>query len=276
MHEDDVTAPAGGAPADPPGGVTNANAFGLGEALIGLAVAEVLASAAAGIFAELSGHPHHPSQYGTDLAELVGIWIGFFGAVLVASARHRSAGQVGRNGARHLFEVDLASDFGLALRPWPDIPLGVAAGLVSQYVLVPYVFEVPLLPFVPHLYERLGGPANEITGPAHGAFAFAVLGLFVCVGSPFFEECFFRGLLLRAVVGRLVPYGRRLAEVGGVLISAVVFGLVHFEALQLIGLAGFGVVLAVLARRTGRLGPGIVAHVTFNAVTVISLALARG
>jgi uncharacterized protein len=57
--------------------------------------------------------------------------------------------------------------------------------------------------------------------------------------------------------------------------SSVVFGLAHFEPLQLPALILFGVVLGVLAQRTGRLGPGIVAHATFNAVTVLSLTLSR-
>jgi membrane protease YdiL (CAAX protease family) len=37
----------------------------------------------------------------------------------------------------------------------------------------------------------------------------------------------------------------------------------------------FGVVLGGLAWRTGRLGPGIVAHLAFNAITVIQLAATR-
>jgi membrane protease YdiL (CAAX protease family) len=53
--------------------------------------------------------------------------------------------------------------------------------------------------------------------------------------------------------------------------SAVAFGLAHFELLQLAALILFGLVLALLAERTGRLGPGIVAHATFNAATVLTL-----
>ena len=36
-------------------------------------------------------------------------------------------------------------------------------------------------------------------------------------------------------------------------------------------LAAFGLVLSVLAHRTGRLGPSIWAHVGFNATTVVAL-----
>jgi membrane protease YdiL (CAAX protease family) len=34
-------------------------------------------------------------------------------------------------------------------------------------------------------------------------------------------------------------------------------------------------VLGVLAWRTGRLGPSIVAHMTFNTVTIIAIVVAR-
>jgi membrane protease YdiL (CAAX protease family) len=35
------------------------------------------------------------------------------------------------------------------------------------------------------------------------------------------------------------------------------------------------VVLGMLAWRTGRLGPGIIAHVTFNSITVVAFAISR-
>ena len=57
--------------------------------------------------------------------------------------------------------------------------------------------------------------------------------------------------------------------------TALVFALVHFEALQFLGLAGFGVVLGLLAWRTGRLGPSIVAHMAFNTATIIAIVVSR-
>lgn len=159
------------------------------------------------------------------------------------------------------------------MQPWPDVPLGIVVGLASQYLLVPVV-EAPLLPFVHHLYSRLGHPAQTLTGHAFGP-GLVVLAVLVCVGSPVVEELFFRGLLLRALMGGLKDLGPRLVPAVSILLTALVFALAHFEALQFLGLAGFGVVLGLLAWRTGRLGPSIVAHMAFNTVTIIAIVAAR-
>jgi hypothetical protein len=87
------------------------------------------------------------------------------------------------------------------------------------------------------------------------------------------EELFFRGLLLRGLLGRLAPLGNRWGPSLAIVLTGLVFGLVHFERLQFLGLAGFGMVLAYLAYRTGRLGPSIVAHIAFNSTTVVYFVL---
>ena len=143
------------------------------------------------------------------------------------------------------------------------MPLGLIAGLASQYALVPLLY-LPFEQLDPGLRHRLETPAKHATAGVHGAFAIAVLFLFLAVGAPLVEELFFRGLLLRSLARRFGPV---VATLG----SAVAFGLAHFELLQLAALILFGLVLALLAERTGRLGPGIVAHATFNAATVLTL-----
>jgi membrane protease YdiL (CAAX protease family) len=88
------------------------------------------------------------------------------------------------------------------------------------------------------------------------------------VGAPLVEELFFRGLLFRALLGRTpVPVA--------VVVSSLLFALAHFEAVQFAGLAVFGVVLALLAWRTGRLMPGIGAHAAFNLAAVVSVVHIR-
>jgi uncharacterized protein len=54
----------------------------------------------------------------------------------------------------------------------------------------------------------------------------------------------------------------------------LIFGLSHFELLQLPALVLAGAVFGWLAHRAGRLGPAIAAHVAFNMVTVVALLAA--
>jgi len=46
----------------------------------------------------------------------------------------------------------------------------------------------------------------------------------------------------------------------------------HLQPLQFVGLLVLGTVLAGLVLRTGRIGGAVVAHATFNLVTVVVLA----
>ena len=82
------------------------------------------------------------------------------------------------------------------------------------------------------------------------------------------EELYFRGLLQTAVT-------RRLGPVWGIAIASAVFGLSHFQPIELPALVAFGVVLGVLYQRTGRLGPAIVAHLTFDALATAQFAAAH-
>ncbi len=91
--------------------------------------------------------------------------------------------------------------------------------------------------------------------------------LVVVVAAPLAEEVFFQGMLQRTLA-------RRLPIWPTMLITSVLFGVSHVQALQLPALAAFGLVLSVLAHRTGRLGPSIWAHVGFNATTVVALLVA--
>lgn len=271
----DGSAQVGAGPVRREGGPINS--FGLGEALAGLAGGFVLASLAVAVVDGLAhGRVGHAGKLAGDVASLAGLWLGFVGGAVVASRRHEGLARAGAPAdpsSRRSLMVALRDDYGLAVRLWPDVPLGIAVGIACQYLLVP-LLELPLLPFVPHLFERLSAPAQSLTGGQRGV-GLAVLGVLVCLGSPIVEELFFRGLLLRALGGRLAPVGPRLGPVMATVLTGVVFGLVHFEALQLTALAGFGIVLCALAWRSGRLGPGIVAHAAFNATTFIALAVAH-
>jgi hypothetical protein len=244
-------------------GMAGANPYGLGWALGGLAVGFCLSAIADAAYVAAAGHGHVSGGLGDELVRLVGLWIGLGGAAVAAAWSQPGCD-------RHGIRTTLGREFGLSVRLWPDVPLGIVCGVAAQYLLAP-LLELPLLPFVPHLFRRLGAPAHSLVAGIHGP-GLVVLGLFLCVLTPLVEELYFRGLLLRSLLGLgASPLGRVAAPVA-IVVVGLVFGLVHFEALQFSALAGFGILLGALATRTGRLGTGICAHAAFNAVAFLSVA----
>jgi uncharacterized protein len=189
------------------------------------------------------------------IAGLVGLWIGFVGAVFLAS-RIRGTGNP-------------VADMGLRFTPW-DVPIGIGIGVAGQLIV-----DLLYLPFervVPNLSHELSEPANRLTGGFHGA-DLAVIAILTVVVVPVVEELFFRGLLLQSLVRMCRGAGPVLGPVLATVVTGVLFGLAHAEPLQLAGLALFGIVLSVIAYRTGRLGTCIFAHAGFNAFAVIAIAM---
>lgn len=201
----------------------------------------------------LSAHPSQKdlSLGGQGLAQ-VGLWTGLFGSAVWATMR---------KGRRSLRE-----DFGFWGRP-KDLITGIVVGAVTHEWVVGLV-RLLLRPFVGH--PDISGPAEDLVTSAKGA-GLVVLVLFLAVGAPVVEELFFRGLVLRSLERR---FGPGLAIAG----SSVLFGVAHIQpmpgkalAILMISLAVFGAILAVLAVKIGRLGPGMVAHAVFNGWTIFFL-----
>ena len=167
-------------------------------------------------------------------------WVGLFGVPLwVVSSRGLDWSALGLS---------------LELR---DVLPGLAIGVFAQAVLVQAIGE-SILFFRDDL--DLSKPARELVDKADG-LGVVLLALVVVVVGPVVEEVFFRGLALRAFEWRL---GRR----AGLVVSALVFGLIHFQFWQFPALVMFGLIAGWLAQRDGRLGRAIWAHVGFNALPV--------
>jgi uncharacterized protein len=228
--------------------------WGLGDAALAFAAGLIGTIFTTSVYLIVSGVEADAQDTGLIIATLVGLWLGF-GLVAILASLRKGAGS-------------LAEDYGLRLE-LKDVPVGVVVGLVCQFVVIPVV--VTLFSLLDDTID-VAQQAEEVTGGASGV-NLLLLAPFLCIGAPFFEELYFRGLLQRAAV-------RRLRPVAGIALSALAFGLVHANALSgwsalalVAALAVFGVVLSSLAHRTGRLGPGLVAHFTFNAVSLVALAL---
>ena len=243
---------AGAAPVDRPSAwmwlLFAALGFLAGQILAGIFVA--VAAAIDGKLASLSAITkldEPPTWY--IVSTLLGLWAGFFGSAWLAT-RVRGT-------------KSLVRDLGLAFR-WKDL-IGIPIGVGGQ-ILVALMY-VPISHHVHNFNQRFNAPGQRLTGGSHGA-GFAVIAVLTVVGAPFFEEVFFRGLLLRALARLFGRIGGWVGPALAIVVTGVLFGLAHAESLQLLGLAAFGIILSVVSYRTGRLGMNMVAHATFNLLAV--------
>lgn len=163
------------------------------------------------------------------------------------------------------------SALGLTLPEWSDV--GRILGWTVLLVLGQGLLVALLQAAVPALRGAVADNASFLAREPLGTLvAYAVAAVLV---APVVEELLFRGLVLRGLQLRL---GFWPAAV----VSSVCFGAFHAQSagagsVLLTSANGlFGLGLCLLARRTGRLGPGIGVHALRNALAfVVVVAGAR-
>jgi membrane protease YdiL (CAAX protease family) len=231
---------------------TDDRRWGLGEVAIGIVASFVLSTLIGGLIIAIAGWNSSDEipMWGLALLQIP-LWAGYLGAVLYAGGRGH--GVVG--------------DFGARVRPL-DVPVGIAIGVATQLILLPALYA-PVFWLTSADSDELSRPAKELSDRAGGPASWLLFALLVGIIAPVVEELFYRGLFLRSLEKR------GAAPWAAVVVSAVVFAAVHMQVLQFPGLLAFGLVSGVLAVRTGRLGPSILAHIGFNLTTVVVLYLGR-
>ncbi len=139
---------------------------------------------------------------------------------------------------------------------WLPLAVGAAAGLLA-WAPAGLLAELSsrLHPPTPEYLEFLEQHLPRSAGGV--ALAFVA----VSVGAPVAEELLFRGLLFRLARGRW-------GVAGGVVITALFFGVAHWEPWSLFGLVGLGALLALLYHWTGSLLAPMAAHGVHNAVSL--------
>lgn len=143
------------------------------------------------------------------------------------------------------------------LRSWR---LSAVFGAGIALLGIPVSFAQTLLGFPvreqPWVEESLNG----------GPLQVAAMVLLVVLLVPLAEELFFRGFVFRLLA-------ERVSASFGYVVSACYFAVIHFNPSGLVVYFSYGMLLAWLAYRTGRLSSAIVAHVVINAVSVTFTAL---
>ena len=157
-------------------------------------------------------------------------------------------------------QKSLAADFGFVvrLRDAKALVVGATFEIVLTLALLPIL---QLDPKAQH--QQLLTDLEEHRDV--GTVALFCIGAVVL--APIVEELLFRGVLLRALLRKVQP-------VTAVLVSAVIFALVHLvgdaNTLPFLpALTGLGVVLAVVTLRSGDLSTAIFIHAGFNLTTTI-------
>jgi sodium transport system permease protein len=140
--------------------------------------------------------------------------------------------------------------------PRPRVALGAALVGASFWILV----AILILPWAQHLArpDELESLRTALSGESSLAVKLLVYALTPAVC----EELLFRGALARAFAAR---HGTSLA----VVLSAVAFGAFHLSAARFFPTAALGIVLALVALRSGSVVPAIIIHALNNAAAVV-------
>lgn len=175
-----------------------------------------------------------------------GVWAVFLAALALASRRFGTGSVV--------------ADLGVSFRP-VDL-VGVPVGVALQLLAVPALYW-PLRELWPETFStaRLEERAQDLADRA-GGFDTVLLVVVVVVGAPLVEELVYRGLIQRSLAAATSP-------AAGLLLTSVLFSLVHFSPVEYPGLFLAGLVFGLGLLLTGRLGPAIVTHAAFNATGLL-------
>ena len=141
--------------------------------------------------------------------------------------------------------------FGLGNLSTPLLMWGVVLLMASSVVIEPLLALFPAEDY------------NAVTDLV-GKGAWSILSVVVC--APLFEEMLFRGLVFESC-------RERFGGGGAVLISALLFGLIHVVPVQVINAFVVGIILGFIYLRTRSLANVILLHAVNNALAYLTMGL---
>lgn len=138
---------------------------------------------------------------------------------------------------------------------WGMIALSVLLGVLAQPIV-----SVVTLPFEWALSKIGESPMLPVPQTPTEMWIF---GITVIVVAPLIEEPMFRGFVQQG--------WRRVGMWWAVLIAGGLFGILHGQLSGLVGLILVGILLGVVAYKSGSIIPAMVMHGTFNAISFLLL-----
>jgi uncharacterized protein len=219
-----------------------------------LGVVGLVAGAAVGILLGLGIHAWDPAQRVLLLLAAQGsLWAGMIGSCVLACRRYGSG--------------SMRRDYGVRIRP-ADAGWGLLLALTSRLLA-----GLLVLGLAAASHRLTGSNLSGLTKLRADTPALVLYCLMAVLGAPVIEELFFRGLLLRSLVGRFTVWG-------AVPIQAVLFCLGHATpglGLGNVSVLGatllFGLLAGITVTWLRRLGPTMLGHAAFNLVAVIGVLL---
>ncbi len=187
------------------------------------------------------------------------VWLFGLGAALLWACALGALWWVSRQFGTNRWRTDYG--WGFAPSDLAGIPIGVAV----QVAVIPALYWL-LRRICPTTFDtsRVERYATDLVDRTNGLWWIVLVAVTV-VGAPVIEELIYRGLIYR-------PLAKRLGPIAAVVLSAAFFALIHFRPVEYPGLFVVGLVLAGCVAATGRLGLGIVTHLSFNATALIMTA----
>ncbi len=151
-------------------------------------------------------------------------------------------------------------------RAQPPIGLIESATLIVGLLALSSLMDLAIEHFDLRAASRLG-VIEDALADLHGSDVWLALGA-VALAPAIAEELLFRGYLLGALLSRLRP-------ARAVVLSAVCFGLAHFDLVQGSAAAILGLYLGAVSIATGSIRICVAAHFFNNALAVLDPSLAE-
>lgn len=253
--------------------------WGDGAVVTAVAVVAVVASlAAAGFLARRirRGQPVLPTRPGIAACwgggDVAGILLAYLALVTAVAGLVPGDGALAPRLAANASTTLLAAGLGVAIlrsrgASWEMLGLGCdrvrydfrLAVVALALVVAPLLALAGLLDRI----EPYRHPVVDFLATHRDSGAIALVVFAAVVAAPLAEEFFFRRVL-QGWLENLLHDGR-----AAIVVSAAAFALAHWgQGLAYVPLFPFGLVLGLIAQRTGSLVPCVMLHALFNAVSV--------
>lgn len=152
-------------------------------------------------------------------------------------------------------------DFKSALRLNKISLKHVSLIMLMALVLIPVIFASNLLMVVIlNTFDKMS--VQTIPSASNGS-ELALYLFIISISAGICEEFFFRGMVLNA-------YEKYFNRKSAIVLSAILFGIFHYNLQNLFGPIILGLVFGYLVTVTGSIWAGVIAHATNNGVAVVS------